>query len=259
MSANAKELKNTTYEAFIGILSVLSIVNILLIYAARSEVVDDVVLIMSALLSVIFFADFVYRLITAENRGRYFFREFGWADLLASLPLPQFKILRVFRILRAYRLCREYGIGPMLKTFWAERAQSALLVVVLLIMMLLEFGSMAMVFFEEDAAGANIDTGGGAVWWAFVTITTVGYGDKFPVTAGGRITGVLVMAGGVALFGTLTGYLANLFLAPSEGEPTTAVPGSAKAMIAATRRELEEQEKVTSRLRVRLAEIEQLL
>ena len=216
MTADTKELKNTTYEAFIAILSVLSIVNIFLIYIAASEDVAHVVMIIDGVLSGIFFVDFTYLLATSENRGRYFFREFGWADLVSSIPLPLLKILRVFRIWRAYQLGRKYGAGRMLRTFWKERAQSALLVVGLLIIVLLEFGSMAVVFFEEDASGANITTGGDAIWWAFVTITTVGYGDKFPVTTGGRVVGVLVMAGGVALFGTLTGYLANLFLAPHE-------------------------------------------
>jgi len=262
VASESKELKNTTYEAFIGVLSVLSIANIAFIYLARSENVDTVVYIMSGLLSVVFLVDFTFRFVTAgPDRWQYFFKQFGWADLVASVPIPQLKILRIFRLFRAYRLGKEYGVRNMLRTFWEERAQSALLAVLLFIILLLEFGSMAMVWAEEDAGGANITTGGDAVWWAYVTITTVGYGDQYPVTTTGRVIGVLVLTGGVALFGTLTGYLANLFLAPKE-KPTTAAavrPGDPKSMLAGIRRRLEEQEATNAKLRTQIEEIEQLM
>jgi voltage-gated potassium channel len=262
MNKPGKELKNTTYEAFIGVLSVLSIVNLALMYLAGSEAVESVILIMNGILSVIFFADFTFRFVTAgPDRWRYFFRQFGWADLVASLPFPQVKILRLFRVFRAVRLGREYGVRDMARTFWEERAQSALLAVLLFILMLLEFGSMAMVYAEEDAAGANITTGGDAVWWAYVTITTVGYGDQFPVTTVGRVIGVLVLTGGVALFGTLTGYLANLFLAPSGRSQSSEGLASlnARSMLFAARTQLEEQEKASAELRARLEDIESTL
>jgi voltage-gated potassium channel Kch len=213
---------------------------------------------------VIFLADFTFRFVTAgKDRWRYLFLEFGWADLVASIPIPQLKILRIFRLFRAYRLGKAYGVRNMLRTFWEERAQSALLAVMLFILLLLEFGSMAMVWAEEDAQGANITTGGDAVWWAYVTITTVGYGDQYPVTPTGRFIGVLVMTGGVALFGVLTGFLANTFLSPTkEKEEATSQPvrpGDAKSMLAAARRLLDEQDAAHVRLRARLDEIEQLL
>jgi voltage-gated potassium channel len=120
---------------------------------------------------------------------------------------------------------------------------------------------MAMVWAEEDAAGANITTGGDAVWWAYVTITTVGYGDQYPVTSLGRFIGVLVLTGGVALFGVLTGFLANMFLSPTKpAEP--AVEGKAgdpKSMLAGIRRRLEEQEATNAKLRAQIEEIEQLI
>jgi len=262
MASESKELKNTTYEAFIGILSILSIVNIAFIYLARSDAVDAVVDIMSGFLSVIFLVDFTFRFVTAgKGRWNYFFKQFGWADLVASIPIPQLKILRVFRLFRAYRLGKEYGVKNMARTFWEERAQSALFAVLLFIILLLEFGSMAMVWAEEDAAGANITTGGDAVWWAYVTITTVGYGDQFPVTSLGRFIGILVMTGGVALFGVLTGFLANVFLSPTkEAEPATqGKAGDPKSMLAGIRRRLEEQEAANAKLRAQIEEIEQLI
>jgi len=65
----------------------------------------------------------------------------------------------------------------------------------------------------ETAPESNIKTAEDAIWWTIVTITSVGYGDRYPVTSEGRLIGVLVMIVGVGLFGTYTGYIASLFTA----------------------------------------------
>ena len=67
---------------------------------------------------------------------------------------------------------------------------------------------------EHDAPGANITTAGDAIWWGLVTITTVGYGDQYPVTQSGRVIGTFLLFAGIALFSVLTGFIANAFLAP---------------------------------------------
>ena len=68
----------------------------------------------------------------------------------------------------------------------------------------------------EDVPEANIKGVEDAIWWAFVTITTVGYGDRFPVTSEGRLIGALLMTAGVGLFGTFSGFVASWFLAPQK-------------------------------------------
>src|SRR5262245_62112103 len=99
MDHPSSELKNTGYELFIGALSVLSIGNLAILVlvnlTGQDPVVANITYIIDAPLSLIFLGDFAYRLKTARSRGRYFFRQWGWADLVASLPLPQFKILRL--------------------------------------------------------------------------------------------------------------------------------------------------------------------
>jgi hypothetical protein len=215
-----RELKNTGYEIFVGILSILSIVNIVLLYAVEDPNLDSVLTAMNVLLSVIFLADFTYRLLTAESKARYFFRQFGWADLLASLPFEQAKILRVFRLVRVFRLLRAYGAKNIVRSLLRDRAGSALLTLLLMGILVLEFGSLEMLNLEQYAPGANIASGSDAIWYVIVTISTVGYGDQYPVTNGGRLFGAVIIVIGVGIFGTFTGYLANLFLAP-KAEPTT--------------------------------------
>ena len=213
---NDKELKNTGYEIFIGILSILSIVNIVLLYAVEDANLDSVLNVMNGLLSVIFLGDFTYRLFTAESKSQYFFRQFGWADLLASLPLQQLKVLRIFRLVRVFRLLREHGIKTIGRTLVKDRAGSALLTLLLMGILVLEFGSLVILNIEQYAQGANITSGTDAIWYVIVTISTVGYGDQFPVTNAGRLAGAIIIVIGVGIFGTFTGYLANIFLTPPE-------------------------------------------
>ena len=100
-----------------------------------------------------------------------------------------------------------------------DRAGSALLGTLFLTIIVLEFGSIFVLAAEARADNANILTASDALWWSYVTVTTVGYGDRFPVTTYGRLVGVAMLTIGVGLFGVLTGFLANAFLAPAKAEP----------------------------------------
>lgn len=217
------ELKSPGYEIFIGVLSVLSIVNLLLAVLIRDPALQTILTVMNGLFSAIFLGDFIFRLATAPARGAYFFRHFGWADLLASLPLAQLMILRVFRLIRVYRLLRAMGPRTVWRTLIHDRAGSALLVLLLMGILVLQFGSLGMLYLEEDAEGANITTASDALWYTIVTISTVGYGDRFPVTDAGRLWGTAIIVVGVGIFGTFTGYLANLFLSPRKSDDAEVV------------------------------------
>ena len=220
------ELGSTGYEIFIGALSVVSLLNIVLISLIRDPSVEYVVIAMDALLSVIFLMDFLLRLRRAPSRADYFFRQFGWADLLASLPFPQVKILRIFRLVRVYRLLRRYGMRNIARSLLRDRAGNALLTLLLIGILVLEFGSLAILSLENDVAGANITTASDALWYVIVTMSTVGYGDQYPISNPGRLVGTLIIVVGVGIFGTLTGFLANLFLTPSK-EPAEPAPDGA--------------------------------
>ena len=110
----------------------------------------------------------------------------------------------------------------LIAEFLAQRAQSAAYVVVLAALLTLTIGASLMAIVEEPAPNANIKTGGDAFWWAFVTMTTVGYGDTYPVTEAGRFIGMVTMAVGVAIIGVLSSFLASWFLSPAHRRPTAA-------------------------------------
>jgi hypothetical protein len=223
------ELKSTGYEIFIAVLSILSIANLVLVLTVVDvESLETVLAAMNGLFSLIFLGDFIYRLATAPSRTAYFFKHFGWADLLASLPFPQLKILRVFRLVRVFRLFRNLGARTIWRTLIKDRAGSALLVLLLMGILVLQFGSLTILYLEDEAPGANITTASDALWYTIVTISTVGYGDRFPVTDAGRLAGTAIIVVGVGIFGTFTGYLANLFLTPRKSDSSAAeVPQAA--------------------------------
>ena len=118
------------------------------------------------------------------------------------------RIVRLFRILRGVR-SMKYIFGVLFE----NRARGTFGTVVLITLMLVIFSSIAILN-VETVPEANIKTDGDALWWAASTVTTAGYGDKYPVTPEGRIIGVILMTAGVGFFGTLTAYIASLFLNP---------------------------------------------
>lgn len=200
------------FDVFVFAVGVLSIVNLALYLIINDKSILYVVWIMDFLLSLIFLVDFLRRLRFATKKLRYIFLEYGWADALASVPFPQFKVLRLLRLIKTLRIVHHAGGRAVVKEYWKNRATGALFIVFFMIILLLEFGSIAVLFAEKSSSAANIQTASDAIWWTYVTITTVGYGDLYPTTVSGRMVGIVVMLVGVGLFGVVTGFLANKFL-----------------------------------------------
>jgi voltage-gated potassium channel len=252
------ELKSTGYELFILLLSLVSIINLVvgadLYFFPTDPLTLGVLAIIDTILTIFFLFDFAYRITTAPSKSHYFFRNWGWADLLACVPF--LRIFRVFRILRAYRLMRSFGLSNMVNEIVNNRAGSALYITMFALIVLVETAAVFVLKFESVNPDANLTSAGDAVWWVFVTVTTVGYGDRFPTTLGGRALGVLVMFGGIALIGVLASFLSNFFLAPPKEKSTEAPAGSVAASLGALRIMLKEQAKLTDEVEARLAEIE---
>lgn len=210
-------LLSMPWEIFVLGVAVLSIINLFLAILLRDPDLDQVIAITDGMMIVIFVLDFLRRLRVADDDRAYLFKGYGWLDLISIIPL-----LRIARILRVFRVVRVVGRmgGPeaAIRTFFANRATGGLLLVFLIAIVVLEYGSLAVLWAEEGAEGANIETAVDAVWYVVVTMSTVGYGDQFPVTDLGRWFGTLVIIVGVGVFGTLTGFLANAFLSPSKSE-----------------------------------------
>jgi voltage-gated potassium channel len=159
-----------------------------------------------------FVAEYLARLALAPDR--WLFVRSSVLDLIVIL-VPFLRPLRVLRAFRLLRLARLAWLGS-----WAVNAVRGVArvlahrgfhFVLLAVVVLVFVGAALELAFEAHAPGASIHSYGDGLWWAMVTITTVGYGDKAPVTPGGRGVAVVFMVTGVALFGLLTATISAYF------------------------------------------------
>jgi voltage-gated potassium channel len=171
------------------------------------------------LVCLVFLGDFAFRFHRAKSKRD--FMKWGWLDLLASIPNPTGgipwlshlrwgRLIRLFRILRLIRALRATHrlAALMLK----DKFRTGMASVVLTSILLLIFSSLGILICEQPDPQANIKTADDAVWWSVATLTTVGYGDKYPVTAEGRLLAMVVMVSGLGLFGGLSGLAASFFI-----------------------------------------------
>lgn len=221
MSNDGKhENEFTTFDFVIMVLSIYVLLELIItsIFSLSADIkqllgfIDDIICF-------VFLADFGIRFYKSENKLK--FMRWGWIDLLSSIPTfgllnggAQYfmagrvvRLFRLFRILRAFR-STEY----LMKYLFKSKIRGTMMSVVLMTILMIISSSISVLLFEKGHDGSNINSGGDALWWAFETITTVGYGDRFPVTFGGRIVGVILMITGCGLFGTYTAYVASLLM-----------------------------------------------
>lgn len=200
------------HEVIVLILSVFVLVALLVrtvipLSSDNNQLLDRIDLF----ICLFFFYDFCLRFYQAPSKWR--FLRWGWIDLLSSIPIFNWFLLgrlvgviRIFRMIRAFRSTRSF-----LAYLFRDRAQGTLAVVLLSAVLLLVFAAIAILN-VETVPESNIKTPGDALWWSLVTITTVGYGDKYPVTTVGRLIAAVLMVAGVGLFGTFSGFIAKFFV-----------------------------------------------
>lgn len=194
---------------------------------------------------VLLLMDFVGSLIAAPNRWHYF-RTWGWLDLISSIPaMPIARVGRLVRVVRVIRIIRAFKATRLVASaFFAKRGENTLLGMILVTLILVVTCSATVLHFERMGEG-NIRTADDALWWSVATITTVGYGDKYPVTIEGRLVAGLLMVAGVGLFGLFSGFIASWIL----GED----PDASKEDVDALEDRLERMEKTLAEIKEKVS------
>jgi voltage-gated potassium channel len=225
---------SNAYNIFILVLTVLSLAVMVVMLLPISQPTLQLLTVYDTAICIIFLIDFFLNLRAAPKKSDYFIRQRGWLDLIGSIPsfgITKYggllRLARLSRLARITRLLRGENKKALVKDVLDHRSQYAAFVTILLTILVLTVASVLVLQFESKSPSANITTGFDSLWYSIVTITTVGYGDFYPVTFWGRVTAMFIMFAGVGIIGALASILASLLVgssAPAEEETAAATP-----------------------------------
>jgi voltage-gated potassium channel len=177
------------------------------------------------IIGILFTLEYLYRWWTAKDRLRHPVTLMALIDAAAVLPfylglivdLRTLKLIRTLRVLRVFKLYRyNTALQNVLHGF--RKVKHELAVVGLVVVIVVVVSSEAMYEFEHDVQPDKFGRLSDSVWWSFVTLTTVGYGDMYPITAGGRVIATITMVLGIGIFGTFISLIGSSFLSTMREE-----------------------------------------
>ncbi|MGE5756393.1 MAG: potassium channel family protein [Planctomycetaceae bacterium] len=233
MTAEAPTLRQhgNAYNIFILVLTIFSLALMVLLLLPLTPAERDLLTAYDNAVCLIFLLDFAVNLVGSRPKRAYFIGQRGWLDLLGSVPSFGFfqvgsllRLARLSRLTRITRLLRGQAGKELVKDVLRNRSQYATFITILLAGIVLSTASIIVLEAESRSDAGNIKTGGDALWWGIVTITTVGYGDRYPVTFVGRVTATFVMLAGIGIIGALASILASLLVAPSTPDEPAPAP-----------------------------------
>ena len=184
----------------------------------------------------LFGVDYLVRLTLAPSRGRWFLRHL---PDLAIIVLPFLRPLRLLRLVTLVSIMQRSAGTALRGRITLYTVGSAALLILT--------SALASLDAERHEPGSSIRTFGQALWWALTTITTVGYGDTFPVSREGRFIAALLMIGGVALAGVVTATLASWIVSLVD-EENAEQEAATQAQVAALQQQVDELSERIDRL-----------
>ncbi|GHA13810.1 ion transporter [Oceanisphaera arctica] len=212
MKTSLRVIPPNAFELVMMVLSIISLITIVLHqFGPFNATEKELLLSIDTGICVVLLSHFFYGLFTARNKKR--FLSTHWIDFIASIPAID--ILRYGRIFQVLRVLRMLRVANQVIRHLLKNSESTVLASMLLILVVVVSGSaIAILMTEAGNPGSNINTAEDAIWWALVTISTVGYGDYYPVTTSGRLISAIVIFTGVSLFAGISGLVASTLLTP---------------------------------------------
>lgn len=169
-----------------------------------------------AITVLIFTLEYLLRLLLADRKLAFAFSFFGLIDLLAIVPFYlalglDFRSVRIFRFLRLFRAFKMARYSKAIRRFHRAFliAREELVLFVIVTLMLLYFSAVGIYYFENEAQPEKFASVIHSLWWAVATLTTVGYGDIYPVTPGGKIFTFIVLLIGLGIVSVPAGLVAS--------------------------------------------------
>ena len=165
---------------------------------------------------IVFSLEYILRTWLTKPSKRYIFSFFGILDLLAILPfyittgvdLRSIRVLRLFRLFRVFKLFKYNSAIDRLKDAF-KSIKSELIIFGAGTIFLIYLSSLGIYYFENPAQPQVFKSVFHSLWWAVTTLTTVGYGDMYPITVGGKIFTTLIVFIGMGMVAVPTGLLAS--------------------------------------------------
>ncbi|WP_299102752.1 ion transporter [uncultured Winogradskyella sp.] len=165
---------------------------------------------------VIFTFEYLARIYVADHKPKFIFSFFGIIDLLAILPfylsfgidLRSLRLLRMFRLFRLFKMMRyNKAMKHFAQAMMVAKEQIILFMIITL--MLIYFAAVGIYYFENEAQPEHFTSIFDSLWWSIVTLTTVGYGDVYPITVGGRIFTFFILMIGLGIVAIPTGIISS--------------------------------------------------
>ncbi|MCY4558870.1 MAG: ion transporter [Chloroflexi bacterium] len=175
--------------------------------------VNQVLVLTSTAVTTLFVIEYVLRLVTAPKRWRYIRSFYGIVDLVAILPtllgldLRALRAFRLFRLLRLLKITRAKALSRFGKALWTVKDEG--LIFLFTTALVLYLAAAGIHYFEHAAQPETFGSIPESLWWAVATLTTVGYGDAYPVTAGGRLFTAVILLCGMAVVAAPAGLVAT--------------------------------------------------
>jgi voltage-gated potassium channel len=206
------------WELLILVLSIYTLVELSVeVIVPFHEAVERTLEDIDFIICMVFLADFFFFWYRSDDKLGYLKR--NWLDLLSSIPystvLRAFRCVRIFRIVKTLKLLQLLkglrGILPIVHYLQKNKIRSILITYFVMMSLIILYCSLAFYMFEKGV-NPNVHEFFDCIWWAFVTVTSVGYGDVAPVTKPGKIVAVVLTLAGMGFFSLVTAGLSAKFI-----------------------------------------------
>ncbi|GAB4332898.1 MAG: ion transporter [Calditrichia bacterium] len=205
------------FDIFIQSLIIISLISFSIETLPNlSSLIRDILWKVEVFCVIVFTIEYLLRLGIVDSKIKFIFSFYGLIDLLAILPFYlstgiDLRSIRVFRLLRLFRVFKLFRYSKAINRFKLafQSIKEELIVFLIATSFLLYLSSVGIYYFEHDAQPEQFSSVFHCMWWAVATLTTVGYGDVYPVTTGGKVFTFIILMVGLGIVAVPAGLIAS--------------------------------------------------